>query len=75
MSAEYEGMHEAALNALAELHGNTADRPVRALETIGRSLVECQRCRDWNAVDGRCERYSREEWAKVLVFCGGYCEL
>lgn len=68
-------MDTAALNALTELHRNTTDRPVRALETIGRSLVECQRCIDWDAVDGRCGRYSREEWAQNLVFLGRNCEL
>lgn len=68
-------MDTAAPNALTELHRNTVDRPVRALETIGRSLVECQRCREWDAIDGRCTRYAREKWAETLVFCGGICEL
>ena len=68
-------MNEAAINALTELHGNTEDRPVRAMETVQRSLVECQRCGDWNAADGVCGRYSREEWAENLVFLGGHCEL
>lgn len=67
-------MDTAALNALTELHRNTEDRPVRSLEVVGRSLVDCQRCREWDAVDGLCGRYSREKWAEILVFCGGQCE-
>ena len=68
-------MDTAALNALTELHRNTEDRHVRSLETAGRSLVDCQRCPEWDAAEGSCTRYSREKWAEILVFCGGHCEL
>lgn len=68
-------MHTTAINALTELHRNTTDRPVRTLETIAKSLTDCQGCEDWDELDGICGRYSREEWAETLVILGRNCDL